>query len=79
MQGCIQILRVWIGLVLEICYRIGTSSLLSGLWSSTTNYTTWHTVTIITLLLMMSASMLMLMLMLMLVLVVSAMVTHKVW
>ena len=59
LQGCIQILRVWIGLVLKICYRIGTSSLLSGLWSSTTNYTTWHTVTIVTLLWMMSASLLM--------------------
>ena len=49
-------LCVWIGLVLEICYRIGTSNLLSGLCPSTTNYTIWHTVAIMTLLLMMSVS-----------------------
>ena len=61
-------LCVWIGLVLEICYRIGTSNLRSGLRSSTTNYTTWHTVAMMTLLLMMSVSV---MLLIVLVLVVA--------
>ena len=55
-------------MVLEICYRIGTSNLLSRLRSSTTNYTTWHTVAIMTLLLMMSVSV---MLLIVLVLVVA--------